>query len=228
MNEQLKIIISAEVGKLKQGVQEAKSEIGKFKEQVQQASKNVDDNFKKAGEGIKKGAKTIGVSIAAAGTALLALGASTKDYRAEQAKLTSAFDKAGASADTAKQVYNDLIGECSTRTGYKTSTIYLNGQLSTGVGGGICQVSTTLYNAVLRANLEIVQRRNHSLGVTYVPAGQDAMVNIGTSDFKFKNNREYPVKVVAFVGPGSVTCQIQGLKQPTEYEVKLESRTIEF
>ena len=123
--------------------------------------------------------------------------------------------------------YNDLIGECSTRTGYKTSTIYLNGQLSTGVGGGICQVSTTLYNAVLRANLEIVQRRNHSLGVTYVPAGQDAMVNIGTSDFKFKNNREYPIKVVAYVGTGSVTCQIHGLKQPTEYEVKLESRTIE-
>ena len=117
MNEQLKIIISAEVGKLKQGVQEAKSEIGKFKEQVQQASKNVDDNFKKAGEGIKKGAKTIGVSIAAAGTALLALGASTKDYRAEQAKLTSAFETAGASADTAKEVYNDLyrvLGESDT------------------------------------------------------------------------------------------------------------------
>lgn len=123
--------------------------------------------------------------------------------------------------------YNDLIGECSTKTGYKTATIYLNGKLSTGVGGGICQVSTTLYNAVLRANLEIVQRRNHSLGVTYVPAGQDAMVNIGTSDFKFKNNREYPIKVVAYVGTGSITCQIQGLKQDPEYEVKLESKTIE-
>lgn len=123
--------------------------------------------------------------------------------------------------------YNDLIGECSTARGYKASTIYLNGKLSTGIGGGICQVSTTLYNAVLRANLEIVQRRNHSLGVTYVPAGQDAMVNIGTSDFKFKNNREYPVKVVAYVNPGSVTCAIKGLKQETEYEVKLESRIIE-
>ena len=123
--------------------------------------------------------------------------------------------------------YNDLIGECSTRTGYKESTIYLNGELSTGIGGGICQVSTTLYNAVLRANLEIVQRRNHSLGVTYVPAGHDAMVNIGTSDFKFKNNRSYPVKVVAFVGPGTITCQIKGIKQEPEYEVKLESRTIE-
>ena len=105
--------------------------------------------------------------------------------------------------------------------------MYLHGKLSTGIGGGICQVSTTLYNAVLRANLEIVQRRNHSLGVTYVPAGQDAMVNIGTSDFKFKNNREYPVKVIAYVNPGSVTCAIKGIKQDTEYEVKLESATIE-
>ncbi|MBR1654299.1 MAG: VanW family protein [Clostridia bacterium] len=121
--------------------------------------------------------------------------------------------------------YNDLIGECSTRTGYKQSTIYLNGELSTGIGGGICQVSTTLYNSVLRANLEIVERRNHSLGVTYVPAGHDAMVSIGSSDFKFKNNRDYPVKVVAYVGTGNVTCEIHGLKQATEYEVKLESKT---
>lgn len=123
--------------------------------------------------------------------------------------------------------YNTLIGDCSTKNGYRAATIYLNGELSTGVGGGICQVSTTLYNAVLRSNLEIVQRRNHSLGVTYVPAGQDAMVSIGTSDFQFKNNRDYPVKVVAYTGKGSVTCQIYGLKNDTEYEVKLQSRTIE-
>lgn len=108
MNEQLKIIISAEVDKLKSGVQDAKKEVGNFKQQVQEASKNVDINFKKVGEGIKNAAKKIAVGVAGAGTALLALGASTKDYRAEQAKLTSAFETAGASADTAKQVYNDL------------------------------------------------------------------------------------------------------------------------
>lgn len=122
--------------------------------------------------------------------------------------------------------YNNLIGECSTRTGYKVSTIYLNGELSTGIGGGICQVSTTLYNAVLRANLEIVKRRNHSLSVTYVPLGQDAMVSIGSSDFQFKNNRDYPVKVVAYTGTGSITCQIYGLKNDVEYEVKLETHVI--
>ena len=108
MNEQLKIIISAEVDKLKSGVQDAKKEVGNFKQQVQEASKNIDVNFKKVGEGIKNAAKKIAVGVASAGTALLALGASTKDYRAEQAKLNSAFETAGASADTAKQVYNDL------------------------------------------------------------------------------------------------------------------------
>ena len=108
MNEQLKIIISAEVDKLKKGVQDAKKEVGNFKQQVQEASKNVDVNFKKVGEGIKNAAKKMAVGVASAGTALLALGASTKDYRAEQAKLNAAFETAGASADTAKQVYNDL------------------------------------------------------------------------------------------------------------------------
>lgn len=108
MNEQLKIIISAEVDKLKKGVQDAKKEVGNFKQQVQEASKNIDVNFKKVGEGIKNAAKKMAVGVASAGTALLALGASTKDYRAEQAKLNSAFETAGASANTAKQVYNDL------------------------------------------------------------------------------------------------------------------------
>ena len=117
MNEQLNIIISAEVDKLKSGVQDAKKEVGNFKQQVQEASKNIDVNFKKVGEGIKNAAKKIAVGVASAGTALLALGASTKDYRAEQAKLNSAFETAGASADTAKQVYNDLyrvLGESDT------------------------------------------------------------------------------------------------------------------
>lgn len=117
MNEQLKIIISAEVDKLKNGVQDAKKEVSNFKQQVQEASKNIDVNFKKVGEGIKNAAKKIAVGVAGAGTALLALGASTKDYRAEQAKLNAAFETAGASADTAKQVYNDLyrvLGESDT------------------------------------------------------------------------------------------------------------------
>ena len=108
MNEELKVIISAEITKLKQNVNDAKQQISNFKEQVDKASKNVKDNFAKIGEGIKKGIKTAATSIAAAGTALIALGASTQEYRNEQAKLVSAFEAAGSSAAAAKDTYNDL------------------------------------------------------------------------------------------------------------------------
>lgn len=108
MNEQLKVIISAEIDKLKQGIENAKKEVKSFKEQVKEASKTADENLKKAGESIKAGAKAAAVGVAAAGTALLALSASTKEYRQEQAKLTTAFEAAGGSAKTAKDTYNDL------------------------------------------------------------------------------------------------------------------------
>ena len=108
MNEELKVIISAEITKLKQNVNDAKQQISNFKEQVDKASKNVKENFAKIGEGIKNGIKTAATSIAAAGTALIALGASTQEYRNEQAKLASAFEAAGSSAAVAKDTYNDL------------------------------------------------------------------------------------------------------------------------
>ena len=108
MNEELKVIISAEITKLKQNVNDAKQQISNFKEQVDKASKNVKENFAKIGEGIKNGIKTAATSIAAAGAALIALGASTQEYRNEQAKLASAFEAAGSSAAVAKNTYNDL------------------------------------------------------------------------------------------------------------------------
>ena len=83
MNEELKVIISAEVAKLKQGMEQAKESIKGFKSQVEKAKKNVDDNIKKMGEGISKTFKKVITATAAAGTALLALGASTAEYRAE-------------------------------------------------------------------------------------------------------------------------------------------------
>ena len=109
MNEQLKIIISAEIDKFKQNVDKAQKQISNFKEQVAKASKDVDDKFKGIGEGIAKGAKAAAVGLAAAGTALVALGASTQEYRNEQAKLTTAFETAGSSAAQAKETYNDLF-----------------------------------------------------------------------------------------------------------------------
>lgn len=108
MNEELKIIISAQVDKLKQNLDNAKKHVSSFKEQVEKASKDVDKNFKAAGDAIGKGAKAIATGIAAAGTALLALGASTAEYRAEQARLVSAFQSVQGSAEQAKTTYNDL------------------------------------------------------------------------------------------------------------------------
>ena len=108
MNEKLKVIISAEIGELKKSVSEAKKEISGFKDQVAKASKNVDADFKKLSEGIKKGGKVMVSSVAAVGAAFLALGPTTEKYRQTQAQLAAAFEAAGGSAGEAKEAYNDL------------------------------------------------------------------------------------------------------------------------
>lgn len=108
MNEQLKVIITAEVDKYNKATEDAKKQTKSFAEQVKDAGKDVDETFKKAGESISSGMKKAAVGIAAASAAILALGASTKDYRNEQAKLVTAFETAGASAETAKSTFNDL------------------------------------------------------------------------------------------------------------------------
>ena len=108
MNEELKVIISAEIGNLKKNISEAKKEISGFKDQVAKASKNVDADFKKLSEGIKKGGKVMVSSVAAVGAAFLALGPATEKYRQSQAQLASAFEASGGTADEAKKAYNDL------------------------------------------------------------------------------------------------------------------------
>ena len=108
MNEELKVIISAEVKKLKDNVKSAKDEIKSFKEQVKKAGEDVDDSFAAAGEGIKKGMAIGATAIAATATALLGLAASTAEYRNAQAQLVTAFEAAGGSASEATTAYNDL------------------------------------------------------------------------------------------------------------------------
>lgn len=108
MNEELKVIISAEIGNLKKNISEAKKEISGFKDQVAKASKNVDADFKKLSEGIKKGGKVMATSLAAVGAAFLALGPATEKYRQSQAQLASAFEASGGTAGEAKEAYNDL------------------------------------------------------------------------------------------------------------------------
>lgn len=118
--------------------------------------------------------------------------------------------------------YNKTVGERTIKAGYKEASIYMNGKVVDGIGGGICQVSSTLYNAVLEANLEIVSRRNHYFITSYVSASRDATVSYGTIDLKFKNTRNYPIKIECKSQNGICQIAIYGIKEETEYEVVIE------
>ncbi len=122
--------------------------------------------------------------------------------------------------------YNTVVGKRTIDAGYKEAKIYVNGEVVDGLGGGICQVSSTLYNAVLYANLEIVERRNHQFVPSYAGAGLDATVVYGSIDFQFKNTRNYPIKIQCSVDRGICNFQIYGLKEKTEYEVNVWANVI--
>ena len=119
--------------------------------------------------------------------------------------------------------YNDVLGKRTIENGYKEANAYSGGKIVIGIGGGICQISTTLYNAVLLANLDIVERTNHSMPISYVDPGFDATVYYGILDFQFKNNRSYPIKILARASSGTATIEIYGFHEEVEYEVVLES-----
>ena len=122
--------------------------------------------------------------------------------------------------------YNKTLGERTIAAGYKNAAVYENGQVVDGIGGGICQISSTLYNAIVDANLETVERRNHQFVTSYVPAGKDATVVYGMTDFKFKNTRKYPVKIIATAQNGIATISIYGVKEEVEYDVELQVKQI--
>lgn len=117
----------------------------------------------------------------------------------------------------------DTVKPFTEANGYYLAGSYLNGQVVDSVGGGICQVSTTLYNAVLRSELEIVERYNHSMIVTYVQkSGDAAIAESSGKDFKFKNNTEYPIFIEGYTEDKTITFNIYGV------ETRPSNRTIEF
>ena len=96
--------------------------------------------------------------------------------------------------------FNDTVGERTTARGFKVATAYSGGTVTEEVGGGICQVSTTLFNAAVKADLEIVERHNHSLTVSYVDKGKDAAVNWGDKDLRFKNTTGDDLYICCLLG----------------------------
>ena len=128
--------------------------------------------------------------------------------------------------------YNTVVGKRSIAAGYKEAAVYENGEVVQGLGGGICQISTTLFNAALFSNMEIVELYNHQFVPSYVSAGRDATVVYGVKDFKFKNSRKYAIKILCSVSNGYATFKIMGLKEDVEYDVdvyaNVNSRTSSY
>ena len=111
--------------------------------------------------------------------------------------------------------FNKTVGERTIRDGYQLAGIYKNGKHDKGIGGGICQVSRTLYNAALFANLQITFRRNHSMPVAYVPIGRDATVDYGGIDMRFRNSYSTPIAISSEFQAGRLTFRILGQPDPS-------------
>ncbi len=121
--------------------------------------------------------------------------------------------------------FNTKTGERTTAKGYKSAGAIAAGQSIEEVGGGICQVSSTLFNAVARADLEIVSRSPHAWPSTYVNRGEDATVNWPNLDFKFRNNKDTPVFVVMYYNKRKCSAEIYGMSLGVGVTIELESKT---
>lgn len=128
----------------------------------------------------------------------------------------------------------DSISVCSSmmpfteENGYELAASYANGAVVESFGGGICQVSTTLYLAVLRSELEVTERHNHSMAVRYVKPSMDAAIAEGSKDFKFKNNLDAPIYIEGFAAGGTISFVVYGEEYRSENRtVKYESETLE-
>ena len=122
--------------------------------------------------------------------------------------------------------YNATLGERTESKGYKPAGAYMAGKTVETVGGGICQVSSTLYYACLKADLEIVERTAHGYTVSYMPLGMDATVSWGSLDYKFKNNTDYPIRIEAWVSGGQVHVKLWGT-DTKDYYVKMTYETVD-
>lgn len=113
--------------------------------------------------------------------------------------------------------YNEVVGKRTEAAGFKPAGAYANGKVVNEVGGGICQVSSTLYCAVLYANLKVTDRTCHYFAVNYLPSGLDATVSWGGPEFVFKNNRTFPIKIVAKCVNRELTVEIWGTDTDGSY-----------
>lgn len=110
--------------------------------------------------------------------------------------------------------FNEVVGRRTAANGYKLAGVYINGQKGEGIGGGICQVSSTLYNAALLSETKVAQRTSHGMPVPYVALGRDATVDYGTIDLVLENNFDHPIALSCSVDGTTLTCRVLGPEKP--------------
>lgn len=124
--------------------------------------------------------------------------------------------------------FNEVVGQRTYENGFLTATVIAGGQYEQGLGGGICQVSTTLYNAALKTDLEIVERHSHAWPSDYISPGLDATVDWPALDLKFKNDTDYQIVILAWWDPSDYTCnaEIYGRKLPEGKSIETRSEIV--
>ena len=116
--------------------------------------------------------------------------------------------------------FNDATGERTADKGFLEAPVIINGELSTGLGGGVCQVSTTVFNAAYEAGLPITSRTNHALYISHYPLGRDATVNYPDIDLKFVNDTGKWLLLRTFVGSSSLVVNLYGTPQNRRVETE--------
>ncbi|NLB78496.1 MAG: hypothetical protein GX796_06540, partial [Clostridiaceae bacterium] len=125
--------------------------------------------------------------------------------------------------------FNNVVGQRTSQKGYLPANIYSSDGIASGIGGGICQVSSTLYNSALRANLSIVERNPHIYMVAYVPLGLDASVTYATQDLKFTNNTKWPLRIDGNVSSDNkIEFAIIGTNENPSFEIVIQSVVTEL
>ncbi len=120
--------------------------------------------------------------------------------------------------------FNDIVGERTAAKGYQPATVYVSGESKPELGGGVCQVASTIYLCCVLADLNVVERTEHMFLVSYVPMGADATIYWGSLDFKFENSTPYPLRIEASVSDGYVHIRLIGTKENDE-TIQVESVT---
>lgn len=145
--------------------------------------------------------------------------------RTENVRLAAAALDGAVIAPGETFSFNQRVGERTEEKGYKDAYVIVDGQFVEGLGGGICQVSSTLYNTALLADLPITQRTNHDLAITYVPQGQDATVSWPNLDFQFRNDSGAYILVKTTMGRDNLTINFYGQPQPGRQVIIKDSAT---